>query len=58
MSMNDSYTFDYQINIIFEFEINHQMFLNEVKLIYSKCEEKTFVFLYGGDLDLQYKFVL
>ena len=52
MSMNDSYTFDYQINIIFEFEINHQMSLNEVKLIYSKCEEKTFVFLYGGDLDL------
>jgi hypothetical protein len=29
------------------------MSLNEVKLIYSKCEEKTFVFLYGGDLDLQ-----
>jgi hypothetical protein len=48
MSMNDSYTFDYQINIIFEFEINHQMSLNEVKLIYSKCEKKPFVFLYGG----------
>ena len=32
--------------------------LNEVKLIYSKCEEKKFVFLYGGDLDLQYKYVL